>query len=34
MGLAVGAVHYGNRMHLTMRYRRSLFTTPPFWGRG
>ena len=34
MGLAVGAVHYGNRMHLTLRYRRSLFTTPPFWGRG
>lgn len=34
MGLAVGAVRYGNRMHLTLRYRRSLFTTPPFWGRG
>ncbi len=34
MGLAVGAVRYGNRMHLTLRYRRSMFTTPPFWGRG
>jgi hypothetical protein len=34
MGVAVGAVHYGTRMHLTLRYRRSLFTTPPFWGRG
>ena len=34
MGLAVGAVQYSNRMHLTLRYRRALFTTPPFWGRG
>ena len=34
MGLAVGAVDYNNRMHLTLRYRKALFTTPPFWGRG
>jgi NRPS condensation-like uncharacterized protein len=34
MGLAVGAVQYANRMHLTLRYRRALFSTPPFWGRG
>jgi NRPS condensation-like uncharacterized protein len=34
MGLAVGAVDYNNRMHLTLRYRRALFSTPPFWGRG
>jgi NRPS condensation-like uncharacterized protein len=34
MGLAVGAVGYNRRMHLTLRYRRAMFTTPPFWGRG
>ena len=34
MGLAVGAVDYNNRMHLTLRYRKAMFTTPPFWGRG
>lgn len=34
MGLAVGAVNYNHRMHLTLRYRRAMFTTPPFWGRG
>jgi NRPS condensation-like uncharacterized protein len=34
MGLAVGAIDYNNRMHLTLRYRKALFTTPPFWGRG
>lgn len=34
MGLAVGAVQFANRMHLTLRYRRSLFTAAPFWGRG
>lgn len=34
MGLAVGAVQYANRMQLTLRYRRSLFTSAPFWGRG
>lgn len=34
MGLAVGAVQYANRMHLTLRYRRSLFTSAPFWGKG
>ena len=34
MGLAVGAIDYNNRMHLTLRYRKAMFTTPPFWGRG
>lgn len=34
MGLAVGAIEYNRRMHLTLRYRRAMFTTPPFWGRG
>ena len=34
MGLAVGAVQFANRMHLTLRYRRSLFSSAPFWGRG
>ena len=34
MGLAVGAVQFANKMHLTLRYRRALFTEPPFWGKG
>jgi NRPS condensation-like uncharacterized protein len=34
MGLAVGAVQYANRMHLTLRYRRAMFSSAPFWGRG
>jgi NRPS condensation-like uncharacterized protein len=34
MGLAVGAVQYANRMHLTLRYRRSMFSSAPFWGSG